>query len=392
MKKRLCAFMMCLCMAVISMVSSFGSIHAKSADNQTKYVAFGDSIAAGYGMPGYSASQQTAPAGSYQALLGDFLKTQPCNYAVTGDNSDDCIQILNSGTADADLQEADVISLSIGSNDLLLPFIQIVMDYFGIESGSIDQSQFTDGFTMPELDPSEIMNYYKQSAGLIAELTNNAVLHEKAAAFSGQLQTILSLLHEKAPNAEIYVTNIYNPFISVPMFGELGNTYIKEINQAFSKDAAEYTLVDVNSLIANDPSLTNVTIDMANLSKTNIDPHPSAKGHKAIANLLIQALKTAHAPKAASLKSAASGSKYKLTAKIKLPAGADGCQILYAASKNGTYKTLAATDKTAYKTNSKKLKAGKTYYIKVRSYKTQKGVTYYGKDSGAKKIKIAKKS
>lgn len=391
MKKRLCAFIMCLCMIAVSLISNFGSIHAKSAAEQTKYVAFGDSIATGYGMPGYSASQKTAPAGSYQALLGDFLKTQPCNYAVTGDDSDACIRILNSGIADADLQEADVISLSIGSNDLLLPFIQIVMDYFGIEGGTIDQSQFTDGFTMPKLDPSDIMKYYKQSAGLITELTDNAALHEKANAFSGQLQTILSILHEKAPNAEIYVANIYNPFISVPMFGELGNTYIKEINQAFSANAADYTLVDVNTLVANDPSLTNVNIDMANLSKTNIDPHPSAKGHKAIANLFIQALKTVHAPKAASLKSATSSSKYKLTAKIKLPAGADGYQVLYATSKNGTYKTLATTSKTTYKTNSNKLKAGKAYYVKVRSFQTEKGVTYYGKDSSAKKVKIAKK-
>ena len=47
-----------------------------------------------------------------------------------------------------------------------------------------------------------------------------------------------------------------------------------------------------------------------------------------------------------------------------------------------TYKT----SKTTYKTGN--MKKGKTYYVKVRTYKKINGKTYYGKWSGIKKIKI----
>ena len=119
-----------------------------------------------------------------------------------------------------------------------------------------------------------------------------------------------------------------------------------------------------------------------------LDPHPSVQGHAKIAELIMNALKQAHAPKTAVLNSLSSGSKYKLTVKAKLPADADGYQVLYAAKKKGSYKSLGTTDKKTFQTNAKKLKAKKNYYIKTRSFKVIKGVTYYGADSSIKKITI----
>lgn len=385
--KRLCAFLTLLCMLAASLHISIQAAATENATEKTTYAAFGDSIAAGYGLAGYSKDQSQAPAESYQALLAKFLHTQSCNYAVSGDDSNACIELLNSGKADADLEAADVITLSIGSNDLLLPFIQIVMDHFQIQPGTVDASSFENGFTMPQLSMPDLANYYQQAQALAAELADNATLHGQAAAFPQKLGMILSILREKAPQAEIYVTNIYNPFRSVPLFGNLADSYIQEINQAFSADAADYTLIDVYTLFHED-GLTNVHFDLSSPSSMNPDPHPSVAGHKAIGELLVTALKNAHAPKAASLSSLSSKSKTRLTVKVKLPAGADGYQIRYATAKNGNYKTLATASGKIYQTNSGKLKPGKTYYVKVQSYKTVKGVTYYGKNSNVKKVQI----
>ena len=107
-----------------------------------------------------------------------------------------------------------------------------------------------------------------------------------------------------------------------------------------------------------------------------------------IGDIIINALKDGHAPKAAALRSVSAAGKKKLTIKAKLPADADGYQVLYASSKNGTYQTLGKTDKQTYQIRSKKLKSQKTYYIKLRSYRIIKGVTYYGKDSAVKKAVI----
>lgn len=391
LNKKIGSVLMLLCLLAVSLSTSLQAVHAKGSDEKTNYVAFGDSIAAGYGLDGYSDDQAAAPADSYQALAAKFLHTQSSNYAVSGDNSDDCIQLLNSGKADKDLAKADIITISIGSNDLLLPFIQILTDYFQIDPAALDpaliQEQIKNGFTMPQLDPSKMAEYYKQAEELLNLLSDHAALHAQADAFHGKFQTILSILHEKAPDAEIYATNVYNPFAFLPKIGELADIYIREINQAFSADAPDYTLVDVYTPF-HEQELTNVHVDLLQLSSFNLDPHPSVQGHAVIGELITAAFQNAHAPKTAVLRSLSSGSKKKLTVKVKLPADADGYQILYSASKNGKYQTLKNTDKKTFQTNSKKLKLGKTYYIKVRSFRTIKGVTYYGKDSGLKKVTI----
>lgn len=384
-KKRY-AFLLLVCMLTVSAGGIF-PVNAAAKTDKTVYTAFGDSIAAGYGLDGYSAGQTTGPADSYQALVADFLHTNSRNFAVTGDDSDACIRLLRSGTADGDLKNADVVTLSIGSNDLLLPFIQIVMDYFDIDPQSIDKSMFENGFQMPQVDPSTIKEYYKQSEKLLAQLRDDETLHARAAAFPEQLQTILSLLRQKAPAAEIYVTNIYNPFTSVPLIGTMAESYIQEINQAFSTDDPLYTLVDVYTLFRKE-ALTNVRFDLENLADINPDPHPSVQGHKVIAQQITAALKKNHMPKQAAIQSLTSAKNAKLSAKLKFSADADGCQIRYAASKNGTYYTLGSTSKKTYRTNTAKLKKGKTYYVKVRSFRTIKGVTYYGKYSSAKVVKI----
>lgn len=67
-----------------------------------------------------------------------------------------------------------------------------------------------------------------------------------------------------------------------------------------------------------------------------------------------------------------------------------GFQIRYATTKkfkSGTYKTVTLTSKSATSKALTKLKAGKTYYVKVRAYKTVDGKKIY---SSWSKVKSAK--
>lgn len=67
-----------------------------------------------------------------------------------------------------------------------------------------------------------------------------------------------------------------------------------------------------------------------------------------------------------------------------------GFQVRYATTKNfksGTYKTVTLTSKSATSKALTKLKAGKTYYVKVRAYKTVDGKKIY---SSWSKVKSAK--
>ena len=66
--------------------------------------------------------------------------------------------------------------------------------------------------------------------------------------------------------------------------------------------------------------------------------------------------------------------------------GADGYQIYYSTSKDGTYKKLTSTTKTSLKKTG--LKSGKKYYFKVRAYKKTDAGTLYGSFSEVKSAKI----
>ena len=70
----------------------------------------------------------------------------------------------------------------------------------------------------------------------------------------------------------------------------------------------------------------------------------------------------------------------------KKQANVSGYQIRRATSKNGTYKSIKTTTKLTY--TNKKLKARKTYYYKVRSYKTVSGKKVYGAYSDVKSVKV----
>lgn len=344
-------FILCIIMSATMIYTIF--TNAKS--NKTTYVALGDSIAAGYGLDGYSSEEEVPPPDSYQAIVAKFLKTKPFNYAVSGDDSTDCIDILSSGIADDTLSKADIITISIGSNDLLKPFIEIV----------------------------------KQTPvnSLIIQLKNNKTLHEKAQAFSEKFNEILSLLKQKAPQAEIYVTNIYNPFNNVMILGESADTYIKEINKAFNMNSDNYTLIDLYTLFKK-KNFTNVQFDISNLSNINLDPHPSKEGHREIATAIIDALNNKYAPDTPVITYAKSTSKNKITVNLSCATKNCGYEIKFSKSKNGKFNSLADVSKNKANIKSLNLKSKKTYYIKARCYNNINGTTYYSTYSKVKKVVI----
>lgn len=88
------------------------------------------------------------------------------------------------------------------------------------------------------------------------------------------------------------------------------------------------------------------------------------------------------------LKSVKAGGKGKIVVKWKKSAAAKGYQLQYSTSKKFKSKKTKTTNKTSL--TIKKLKKKKTYYIRVRAYKTVNGKKSYGKWSSVKKIKIKK--
>lgn len=81
--------------------------------------------------------------------------------------------------------------------------------------------------------------------------------------------------------------------------------------------------------------------------------------------------------------------KKKIKVTIKKVFGADGYEIRYATNKKFKGVKKVTTKKTSY--TIKKLKKGKTYYVKVRAFRyDENGKKLYGKYSSVKKIKVRK--
>ena len=80
------------------------------------------------------------------------------------------------------------------------------------------------------------------------------------------------------------------------------------------------------------------------------------------------------------------GKKVKIS--VKKVKGADGYQVSVATKKKGKYKIKLNIKSPKASGMIKKLKNGKTYYVKVRAYANTDSKKIYGKNSNIKKIKL----
>ena len=91
------------------------------------------------------------------------------------------------------------------------------------------------------------------------------------------------------------------------------------------------------------------------------------------------------------VKSLSNSAAKKMTVKWGKNAKAKGYQIQYGLKSN--FSGAKSTKITSFKTVSKvigSLTKGKTYYVRIRTYKTVSGKTYYSAWSASKKVKITK--
>lgn len=286
------------------------------------YAAFGDSIAAGYALPGYQPGQE-APDGSYQAIVAGFLQTQSCNYAVTGDNSDDCLAILTSNEADACLSDADVVTLSIGSNDLLLPFIDILMQHFhpgdaqpGTSAGEMPEEaelrkeieeQLKTAFHCRSLTCHKWLTITGRQKRCSASCPTMPPSMHKPLLLHKNSRQSLRCCTKKRQTLKSMLPTFTTVCVSSKDRGACRHLHPGD-QPSFSKDAPDYTLIDVYTLFQQQ-ALSNVRIDLTEPNGIHLDPHPSKQGHQAIADLMTAALKQAHAPKAAAIRTLSSSSK-----------------------------------------------------------------------------------
>lgn len=382
-------FIALLCLAIL-LVTGMPVGVVIASEKAVHYVALGDSIAAGYGLEGYiDGIKVTAPKDSYQSILTTKLGATSVNDAVSGMTSQELIDLLESGACDLELSTADYVTISIGSNDILGLFLKIASSIVEVKENeslldAIDR-------TFREGDLLKILIKLEELCSMIAD---NEEIHQAAKAFTTQFQRILAIVKEKAPNAKIFATNIYNPYAALQEewfpLGSYAEGYIKEMNEAFDTNSTEYTLIDAYQLFSKG-NLVHVTFDLSPKGSVNFDPHPNKAGHQVLAEAFLTAIEETAMVKVsqATIQSIVSKRANQVKVKLEKQEAADGYTIYYATKKNGDYQELKTSKKATITIQANQLISGKTYYIKASAYTLNGTTKVYGERSKAKKVVIS---
>ncbi|NLN55666.1 MAG: hypothetical protein GX148_05115 [Clostridiales bacterium] len=252
------------------------------------YYAFGDSIAFGYGL----ANPETM---CYGALFTDrFEDIYYVNHAVSGDKTSDMLNVLEN----VDVSKADLISVSIGANNLLGYAIEelliifakygtnIMVEYIGVLTGN------------PVTD--RVINCLKDIEKAFTDEDFLQKAENGLDKLKAELPQIFEKLKSQNPGCVIIIQTIYNPYKGITLaipgeysfdLSEVCDGYISGYNTAITEIAGEYGVhvLDVYT------DFENATEDYINAGLSldipvyfNADPHPNAKGHERIAEILYE--------------------------------------------------------------------------------------------------------
>lgn len=233
MKKFLSLFLSLLILLTLC-VPAFAS---ESAEEKTSYLLLGDSIAAAHGL-------DNPDKGGYGAIVAYSNGYDYKNDAISGSTSDACLKLLQtSEPVKTDIEEADIISLSIGGNDFILDnIVKLIIE---------------------------------------AKQGNYSNFEKIADKYYNNLSKIYDTIKQYNPQVVILVQNLYNP-----MTGSLREIYQNGINilnsriEKFASLADDMYLVDVAAY----------TKDLGEEYFQNDHVHPSAEGHAVIAQAVVDTL------------------------------------------------------------------------------------------------------
>jgi lysophospholipase L1-like esterase len=226
-------------------------------DHQKSLVALGDSISYGYNL-GPSNDQPSSYA--FPFIIGNDRHYNVRDLALPGLTSGDLLASLNSPQLKEFMKHADVITLDIGSNDILdlaSPLIKKTMA--GIP-----------------ITPDEYALLQSQAQ----QTTIN---------FSKNLPLILKQIRETNHHAQIILYNLYNPFPQLPV----GAPNADQMN--FLHQLGENLLTPMNMIIQNASS--DKKLDLANANTAfnqhqseyvrlaQGDVHPTIEGQEVLAHI-----------------------------------------------------------------------------------------------------------
>lgn len=226
-------------LAVVLILSSFGAV-ALGAEERLTYLVLGDSI-------GYGSGLKNPMEANYGRIVADSNGYDYINDAVPGHTTGDMLKKISQPQVVEDVEKADIISISIGGNNFLLNNLPKTVIELGVFNKTDSVQKIIDNF-------------------------------------KADFNVIIATLKSYNEDALIVVQTLYNP-----MPGAVHETFergVEFLNKAYrdclDTNPGSFIIADVAAAFPADPEL--VAFDFI---------HPSAKGNKLIAQVILDTLRDA---------------------------------------------------------------------------------------------------
>lgn len=260
--------------AVAALVLGMSLTTAAHAEGYGKVTVLGDSIASGFGLPGYFFGGTYSASGSFGNLVAKE-STGYENLAKDGSTTANLLSRLDDTDAQSAVKSADSIIVSIGGNDFLMPMLNAFLDFTndtadllsGLISGSVSIDSIITQVSDAVLDAAQSVDISKTGE---------------------QLDEIIGKIRTANPYCEIYILTVYDPFegaAGMEMLEDAAKQRLPELNAeiTFAAHRGRANVIDVNSAFAGHAAeYTNIRL---------LDVHPSSAGHKVIYDLIASASK-----------------------------------------------------------------------------------------------------
>ena len=290
MRRRFLSVLLSLCLVL-------GLLPTAAFAKGMSYVALGDSITVGYGL---SDDEEAFPE-----IIAEEYGYELKNLAESGATSGNLLNQLSESKTSAAVANADLITITIGGNDLMGALYEFLADKYNEDEAhtqEIDADDVRDALADEEDALVEQTDMLTFAAGVINGFASSDAAWDALEAFGDNLTQIITAIKSANPDVTIIVANQYNPYTFLaedPLliwggYSEMIQAVVDafdagldQLNGAIAVGAANdaYTVADVCSAFAQaGQNPCNATVSLT--TGLNLDFHPNAYGHELIAEVI----------------------------------------------------------------------------------------------------------
>ena len=286
----------CLIVAVIFIAiiceEQVNSFAKRITQKKIVYTSLGDSISSGYALPEYTKDGETVKDAFTYKFAEKINAAKVNNLAVSGAKTKDLLESLKDETYQKSIKEADVITISIGSNDCLSPGLKIL--YSSVNAAN--EKDIVKKLKAVKKDKIKLFLLFDTMTKSIGTNEAKTKLKSFVEGYKTNFSKIIEEIRKLNGKTVVIIENYYNPYkdfvydrdgVRLIEFGDSVQQYIDEMNEFLVSNkyyGKKYYISDISAL---DTEKTNVKIDFDN-EDFCVDPHPNAMGHDFIFNKTLE--------------------------------------------------------------------------------------------------------